>query len=168
MNERSFFLLRMVVWLVLLLAAWAILQYGVHAWAVLRMQQLEPTSTAAVVRILAWDAADMLLAVLAVVSAAGCLMWRPWARRWLRVLAFAIAGYAVLSAVMLFAQWQGTDPAGTALVSGAIDPAVARAIATKTRRILLMGVGMKLLAAPVLAWLGWRLGQRATVLRFDG
>lgn len=166
MTDRSFFILRMVLWLVLLLAAWSILQYAVHAWAVLRMQRVQPVSGSVLAGLLAWDAVYLLLAALTVIWAAGCLLWRPRARRGLRVLAFVLAVYALVGAVALIARWQGTDPAGTALVAQAVDPALARLMAEKTRRILLLGAVLKLLAAPLLAWLGWRLGQPGTVRRF--
>ncbi len=166
MTDRSFFFLRMVLWMVLLLAAWSILQYSVHAWDVVRMQHVQPVSSGALAGLLAWDALYMLLAALTVAAAAGCLMWRPGARRGLRILAFVLAAYALVGAVALIARWQGTDPAGTALVAQAVDPALARLMAEKTRRILLLGAILKLLAAPLLAWLGWRLGQPGTVRRF--
>jgi hypothetical protein len=166
MTERSFFLLRMVIWLVLLLAAWSILQYSVHAWDVVRMQRVQPVSSGALAGLLGWDALYMLLAGLIVAASAGCLMWRPWARRALRVLAFLLAAYSLMGAVALVARWQGTDPAGTALVAQAVDPALARVMAEKTRRILLLVAAMKFLAVPLLAWLGWRLGQPGTVRRF--
>lgn len=167
MNDRSFFLLRMVIWLVLFLAAWGILQYSAHAWAVLRLQRVQPVADGRLWGLLAWDGVYMLMAGLVLAAAAGSLMWRPWARRWLRALAFVLAAYSLASAVVLFAQWQGSDPAGTAMIAQHMDPALARALATRDRRILLMGVILKLLAAPLLAWLGWRLGQAGVARRFS-
>lgn len=166
MPERSFFLLRMVIWLVLLLALWGIVQYGSHAWAVLHAQQVRPAATAVVVVLLAWDVLYLVLAVATVVAAAGCLGWRAGARRWLRALAWGLAVYALVGAVVLFAKWHGTDPSATELIARSVDPVVARAEVARRLRILLMGTVLKGLAAPLLAWLGWRLGQADTVRRF--
>lgn len=166
MIERSHFLMRILLWLVLILAAWGILQYCVHAWSVLRLQRVQPVGSGALWQLLAWDGLYILLAGLLVLGSAGCLMWRGWARPLLRGLAFALAVYSLASAIVLFAQWQGSDPAGTGLIAQHMDPAMARTIAARTRRILLMAAGMKAVAAPVLAWLGWRLGQDAVVRRF--
>lgn len=167
MNERTHFLLRMVLWLVLLLAAWGILQYCKHAWAVWQLQRVQPVDSGTLWWLLGWDALYLLLAGLIVAAAAGCLMWRSWARPLLRVLAFALAVYSLAGAAVLFAQWQGTDPAGMAMIARHMDPVLARAEAARDRRILLMGTLMKALAAPLLAWLGWKLGRAEVVARFS-
>ena len=166
MNERSFFLLRMILWLVLLLSAWGILQYCTHAWAVLQVQRVQPVDSGTLWWLLGWDALYLLVAGVIVMAASGCLMWRPWARPLLRGVVFALAVYSLAGAVLLFAQWWGSDPAGMAMIAQHMDPVLARAVAARHRRILLMGAALKALAAPLLAWLGWRLGQAEVVRRF--
>lgn len=168
MIQRPFFLMRILAWLIIILAAWGILQYCVHAWSVMHLQQLQPVDTRTYWELLAWDAIYVLAAGLMIAAAAGCLMWRPWARPMLRALAWMLALYSLASAVVLFAQWQGTDPTGMDLVAQHMDPAVARGIAMRTRRIMLMGIVFKTVAVPLLAWLGWRLGQADVVRRFEG
>lgn len=167
MTERSFFTLRMVLWLVLLLSAWGILQYCTHAWAVLKLQHVQPVASGTLWWLLGWDALYLLVAGLIVATAAGCLMWRPWARPLLRAVAFALAVYSLAGAVVLFAQWRGSDPAGMAMIAQHMDPVLARAEAARHRRILLMGAALKALAAPLLAWLGRKLGQAEVVERFS-
>lgn len=165
-THRSFFLTRMLMWLVLLLAAWGIVQYAAHMWVVLRMQGVQPVATGVLLRALAWDGLYMLLAALSVMAAAGGLMWKSWARTMLRALAVILAVYFLAGAIMLFAQWQGSDPAGTALLARGVSPELAHALAARLRRILLMGALMKALAAPVLAWLFWRLGKADAIARY--
>lgn len=167
MIERSHFLMRMVLWLLLILSAWGILQYCMHAYAVLRLQQVQPVAESTFWQLLAWDGLYVLVAGFIVMASAGCLMWRPWARRFLRGLVFALALYSLASAVVLFAKWQGTDPAGMDLVAQHMDPQIARAMATRARRIMLMAAILKTVAAPILAWLGWRLGQADVLRRFE-
>jgi hypothetical protein len=166
MSAHSIVPLRIVVWLVLLLAAWGILQYVAHAWTVLQLMGRHGLAHGSLWPVLGWDVLYLLVAGLTVMAATGVLMWRVWARSLLRGLAFVLALYSLASAVMLFAHWQSFSHASADLIAQASDPQLAQRMFAQTRRVTLVGLALKVLAALLLGWLGWRLGNPALVQRF--
>ncbi|KGI76939.1 hypothetical protein [Oleiagrimonas soli] len=167
MNHRSLFLLRIVVWLVLLLTAWGVLQYAMHAWRLMHLMGQAPAEQASRMRwMLAWDAVYVLAAGLTLSAAAGVLLWRARARPVLRWLAFVLAAYSLASGVHLFAQWQSFQHASVDLLAQSPYPDLARALIDKVNRTTLISLGLKAISVPVLAWLGWRLGATDVVQRF--
>ncbi|RAP59709.1 hypothetical protein [Oleiagrimonas sp. MCCC 1A03011] len=167
MSERHLFLLRIVVWLVLLLTAWGVLQYAMHAWRLMHLiGDAAAAQSSRMGWMLAWDAVYVLVAGLALSASAGVLLWRSWARPLLRWLAFALAAYSLASGVLLFAQWQSFQHSSVDLLAQAQYPELTRALIAKVNRTTLISLALKAIAVPVLAWLGWHLGTVAVVQRF--
>lgn len=166
MPERTPAPFRIVVWLVLMLAGWGMLQYVVHASAVLRLLDRQVAGRGALWTMLAWDALYLFVAGATVAASAGVLMWRAWARRLLRGLSFVLAAYSLASAVLMFAQWHSYSLASADLIAHAADPDLARSLFAQARRITMTGLALKLLSVPLMAWLGWRLGTLSLVQRF--
>lgn len=152
---------RVVTWLLLLLAVFGILQYSVHAWHVaewLRKGGQAP-SHAALTRMLAWDIAYLVGACITLTVAAAALLRRGWARPALRVVAGLLALWLLATALMLVAHWSGFSHRTEELMSlpGLADGA--RMLLERARRNYLVGMGLKLAAVPILAWLSWYLGR---------
>jgi len=73
----------------------------------------------------------------------------------MRVVAGVLAIWATYTAVVAFHQWQEI---GVVLGDANLPPELL-ARAMKTRSILLVGVVLKAVSVPILAWLAWVLGS---------
>lgn len=153
---------RIVTWLLLLLAAFGVLQYAAHGWqagSILAGQKtLSGADRSKLWTILAWDGVYLVGAGLTVTTAAGTLMRREWARRGLRVMAALLAVWALVSAIVLIRHWSDFSAAAGQLLAQRNLPAAGRAMIERYRTIMIMGTVFKGVAVPVLAWLVWRLG----------
>jgi hypothetical protein len=73
----------------------------------------------------------------------------------MRIAAGVLAVWAIVTAVIAFQQWQAI---GTELGQGGLAPEqVLRDL--KLRSILVVGIVLKTVSVPVLAWLAWALGS---------
>lgn len=159
-SRRWLALWRVVVWAMLLLAAFGVLQYAGHAWRVWHMfGQTVATHHTALWRMLCWDGGYLLLAGLTVTVSVGTLMQREWARRGMRVLAPLLALWALSTGVLLLLQWGRFHHAEQMLLAQPGISSAGRAAIAHARRSLITGVVLKFVSVPVLAWLGWRLGR---------
>ncbi|WP_266180612.1 hypothetical protein [Dyella humicola] len=150
---------RIVVWLMLLLAAFGCLQYALHAqqvWGVLQTSG-SPEAVSHLRGVLAWDLAYLAGAFAIIVICAGAILRQAWSRVALQVAAVLLAIWALVSGITLFAQWHNVDNAVSLLQPGA-DEAAQRTL-NRLRHSFEMAVGLKALAVPVLLWLAWRLHQ---------
>lgn len=159
---------RIVTWLLLLLAAFGIFQYCVHAWHVAGLLHTAAWKSrhAELVRMLAWDIAYLVAACLAVACAAGALLRRGWARPALRVVAGVLAVWLLVTTIMLLARWSAFDHQATALMEGKKPGGMVREMVAQMRRQYLVAMVFKALSIPVLAWLSWRLGRPAVRAQF--
>lgn len=167
---RHFSPWRLVAWVLLLLAAFGILQYTRHAWQVLAVMHGPPLAGAphgaALGWMLAWDGLYLLGACLTLAVAAGALLGREWARRALRVVALLLALWALVSGVALMMQWQAFQRSSEALAALPHLDESGQALLQRLRRTFVLGIGMKLVAVPVLGWLAWRLGAPTVRVQF--
>lgn len=161
---------RVVVWLLLLLAAFGCAQYLRHAslvWA--QLQQLAPGSGEAasmLQRMLAWDVVYLLAALVFIVLCAACILRQGWARLPLRVASGLLAVWVAVTGVTLLLQWWQFDRASTeALVQLRADPVLQQAI-QHARRTYRLALAFKLVAVPLLLWLAWRLGAPGVRAQF--
>jgi hypothetical protein len=152
---------RMLVWVLLLLAAFGGVQYVQHAqevWGVLKtLPAGDETASAALHGMLAWDLGYLAVAFLLVVVCAGCILRQAWARPILRVIALALCVWSAYRGLLLWQQWSALNEANAALQGGQL---------TDLRHVLLAGLGLRAIAVPVLLWLSWQLGQPAVRLQF--
>ena len=167
---RGFALWRVVVWLLLLLAAFGCLQYVNHAhqgWTQLQALAPSDAGTAAALRgMLGWDIAYLLAAFTLVVLCAGGILRQTWARPALRVAACLLALWALITGGMLLAQWPQFDQASAnALAQLRADATLQQAL-LHARRSYQMALVLKAIAVPVLLWLAWRLGVPAVRAQF--
>ena len=164
---RGFAAWRVVVWLVLLLAAFGCVQYLGHAqllWA--QRAGLSPAAAAAMHRMLAWDLGYLLAAFALIVLCAGCILRQAWARTPLRVAAGVLALWALVSGGMMLAQWPQFDRASAdALAQLGRDTVLGQAM-LHARRVYRITLALKVVAIPVLLWLAWRLGAPAVRMQF--
>jgi hypothetical protein len=105
--------------------------------------------------LLVWSLAYAFAAFAVMALSLATLRWREWGRSAMRVVAGVLAIWAVYTAVVAFHQWQEI---GLVLGDAGLPPELL-ARATKTRSILLVGVVLKAVSVPVLAWLAWVLGS---------
>ena len=159
---------RMLVWVLLLLAAFGGVQYISHAQQVWGALQALPAgdqqNTGVLHGMLAWDIAYLVAALVVIAACAGCILRQEWARPVLRVVALVLCVWSAYRGVLLWQQWQAFDAANAAILAAG-GQAVPGSLAD-LRRILLAGLGLRVAAVPVLLWLAWQLGHPAVRLQF--
>ncbi|MEO8809631.1 MAG: hypothetical protein ABI386_05250 [Rhodanobacter sp.] len=166
---RGFAAWRVLVWLLLLLAAFGCVQYVNHAqllWT--QWHALAPDAPAnAVLRgMFAWDIAYLLAALVLIVLCAGCILRQAWSRQALRVVVVMLALWMLVSLAILLMQWPGFERASTEAM-GHLDGDVALQQALRhARDTYLLALVLKALAVPVLLWLSWRLGMPSVRAQF--
>lgn len=156
---------RIVLWLILLLAAFGCLQYVHHAqqvWA--HLQALAPgdaQGASALHGMLAWDLAYLLAAFALIVLCAGGILHQAWSRLPLQGAAVVLAAWSALSGLWLFQQWHAfVQSASDMAAADGTQAAVAlQALLDHARRSYRIGIALKAVSVPVLLWLAWRLGQ---------
>lgn len=158
-HARPFAPWRIVVWLVMLLAAAGLV---VNAYAGFVFSQAVGTmSTAAVAggpdpRIaLLWSLGYTLAAFAIIVVTLSTLRWRDWARGAMRIVALLLMVWAAYTAWFAYGQWQQL---GIVLGQVGLPPDLVM-VAARQRSIMLAGVLLKVVSVPVLAWLAWALGS---------
>lgn len=163
---------RIVLWLILLLAAFGCLQYVHHAQQVWEhLQALTPDHAQAASELhalLAWDAGYLLAAFVLIILCAGGILHQAWSRVPLQVAAGILAAWSALSGLWLFQQWHGFVDSATAM-AGASGPQAAvavQALLDHARRSYRIGLALKVVSVPVLVWLAWRLGQPSVKAQF--
>lgn len=148
--------------MILLLAAFGAMQYGVHAqrvWSVLQAASLDAEGRATLHAMLAWDAAYFLAAAMLVVFCAGGILRQGWARPVLRVALGLLAAGLLVSGVLLYRHWLGWDGQAHGVA------AAAALVAQESRRVHL-SLAFDAVAIVLLIWLVWRLGQPAVRAQF--
>jgi hypothetical protein len=154
---RPFAPWRIVVWLVMLLAA---VGFVINGYAsVVIAQAMATLSDAAAAEInpriaMAWSVGYALAAFVTMAVALATLRWREGARRAMRPIALLLAAWAAWTAWIAFGQWQQL---GVVLGQAGLPPDLLAA-GTKHRTILFVGLMAKVVSVPVLAWLAWVLG----------
>lgn len=161
---NGFALWRIVVWLILLLAAYGCLQYLLHAeqiWGVLGKLPAENTGDIAQLhKMLAWDVGYFVIAFALIVICAGVILRQAWARPALQAAAILLAlGWGLAGGLMLLSQWREFSQ-GVELTNAQapLDEASTMALA-HVRRSFLIALATKAVAMPVLLWLAWCLGR---------
>lgn len=159
MSGTHFAAWRIAVWMLLLLAAFGILEYSRTIWMVWTAMGEDTQGAGIGAWSLAAYVAALLVTCLSLSAAAGTLLWREWARRLLRPLTVLLALFFLASGIWRFAQWQSFRHASAALLAQVQDPQAAQVLVDRVRRVMLMGLVLKAVAIPLLAWLAWRLGH---------
>ena len=164
---RGFAVWRVVVWLVLLLAAFGCVQYLAHAqllWA--HRVGLSPADTIAMHHMLAWDTGYLLAAFALIVLCAGCILRQAWARTPLRVALGVLVLWAMVSGGTMLAQWPQFDRASADALAQLGNDAILRQAVVHARRVYRITLVLKAVAIPVLLWLAWQLGTPAVRMQF--
>lgn len=161
---------RTLAWLLLLLAAYGGVQYIRHAQQVWGVLQVLPAgdaqSSAALHGMLAWDLGYLAAALVLIVACAGCILRQAWARPVLQVLALVLCVWSAYRGILLWQQWSALNEAGAALLANAQTSSMPNMQLGDLRRIMLVGLALRVIAVPVLLWLAWQLGQPAVRLQF--
>lgn len=134
--RRRFSWWMMVVWMVLLFAALGAVQYMARA-----------------------DYLYLLASIIVIVVCAGCILRLHWARPTMRVLALLLALWSLVSAVLMLQQWGQFDVARQHVQSEPQLREVALWVIARAQRTWQVGIALKLLSIPALAWLSWQLGR---------
>jgi hypothetical protein len=159
-RARPFALWRIVVWLVMLLAAvgFVINANGaiIAAGAIGTFSAESAAAGSPDPRIfMAWALVTTFGAFAVMVLALGTLRWREWGRSSMRVAAGVLVVWAIVTAVFAFRQWQAI---GLELGQADLQPTLMLRD-MKMRSILVVGIVLKAVSVPVLAWLAWVLGS---------
>lgn len=161
---RRFMLWRVLVWLLLLLAAFGCVQYFSHAellWGQRHAYAADSAATGELHRLLAWDIAYLLAAFALFVLCAGCILRQAWARPAMRVAAAVLALWMLASGGAMLAQWPQLLQASRDALGQLHDQAALQQAVLHARRSYLLALVLKGIAVPVLLWLSWRLGTPA-------
>lgn len=164
---RGFAAWRVLVWLLLLLAAFGCVQYLGHAqflWA--QRASVAPGDSVALHRMLAWDLGYLLAAFALIVLCAGCILRQAWARAPLRVACGVLALWALVSGGMMLAQWPQFHRASAEALAQLGHDEILRNAVIHARRVYRITLGLKAVMVPVLLWLAWRLGTPAVRMQF--
>jgi len=164
---RGFAPWRVVVWLLLLLAAFGCVQYVSHAqllWA--QRASLSPADNAALHGMLAWDAGYFVAAFAIIVLCAGCILRQDWARTPLRVACALLVLWALVGGGMMLAQWPQFDRASADALAQLGNDEVMRSAVLHARRVYRITLVLKGVAIPLLSWLAWKLGTPAVGMQF--
>jgi hypothetical protein len=161
-SPSGFAFWRLGLWLVLLLAAFGAMQYGVHAgkvWHVLAQPALDATARSALHGMLAWDLAYFVAAAALVVFCAAGVLRQGWSRPVLRVALGLLAIGFLASGATLYRGWMALPESlrGLAGTAGTGIPAA---------RTVYLSLALDGLAIVLLLWLVWRLGQPAVRAQF--
>lgn len=142
-SRRRFAVWGIAPWILLLLAAMGCLQYLRHA-----------------------EYAYLLAAAVVVVVCAGCILRQAWARPAMRVVALLLAVWALVSGVMMLAQWGDFE---TARQHAMAQPQFSQPLlwlVARARRVYLVSLALKAIAIPLLSWLAWQLGRPSVRSQF--
>ena len=164
-----FMLWRVLVWLLLFLAAFGCLQYFSHAellWG--QRHAFAPGSEAAQTlrRMLSWDALYFLAALTLIVLCAGCILRQAWARPVMRVAAAVLALYLLARGGAMLAQWPAFERASSEALGQLHGDAPLRQALQHARNTYLASLVIQLISIPALLWLSWRLGTPAVRMQF--
>jgi hypothetical protein len=156
---RPFALWRIVVWLVMLLAAVGFVINGYAAVVFGRAAAAMSEADIGAANMnpwvaMAWSVGYAVAAFATMAIALATLRWRERARQAMRVVALVLAAWAVWTAWIAFGQWQQL---GVVLGQAGLPPDLL-AEGVKHRNILLLGLALKAVSVPVLAGLSWVLG----------
>lgn len=155
---------RIVVWLMLLLAAYGCLQYALHAEQLWRVLQTLPASAAEDIaqlrKMMAWDVSYFVLATAVVVICAATILHQAWARPCLQVACVLLAvAWGLVGGLMLLSHWREFSQAvSLTQLQSPLDQASQMALA-HVRRTFLVAMATKVVGTPVLLWLAWWLGR---------
>lgn len=164
---RGFAAWRVLVWLLLLLAAFGCVQYLGHAqllWT--HRAGVSPADSVALHHMLAWDLGYLLAAFALIVLCAGCILRQAWARVPLRVACGVLVLWALASGGMMLAQWPQFHRASAEALAQLGNDNILRNAVIHARRVYRITLGLKAVAIPVLLWLTWRLGTPAVRMQF--
>ncbi|HEX7813887.1 hypothetical protein [Dyella sp.] len=135
-SPRRFAIWSLALWVLLLLAGYAGLQYMQHGEFV-------------------YLAATFVVIVICVAA----IMRHEWARSAMRATTVVLALYALVSGVAILVHWGDFDKARQAALAQPQTADLALFMIERTRRTFQVVLGLKAIAIPLLLWLGWVLGQ---------
>lgn len=160
---------RILLWVILLLAAFGCVQYLRHAdqvWTQLQAMQPGGADAVALQRIMAWDIGYLLAALVWIALCVGGILRRGWARTPLRVAAALLAAWAAFTGVLMALQWHDfAHSGGIALAQPQADPALRELLAHANHRYA-MALAFKALSIVALLWLTWKLGRAEVKAQF--
>lgn len=160
---------RVLVWLLLFLAAFGCVQYFSHAellWG--QRHAFAPGSEAAqtLQRMLLWDALYFLAALTVIVLCAGCILRQAWARPAMRVAAAVLALYLLARGGAMLVQWPAFARASSEALGQLHGDAALRQALLHARNTYLVSLVIQLASVPALLWLSWRLGTPTVRAQF--
>ncbi len=137
-GRRTFAAWALATWVVLLLTAFAAVQYLRHA-----------------------DWIYLVAASVVIVGCIGAILRQAWARPLLQVSCMLLALWALITGVWMVRQW---DQFALARQQVMAQPQVAPLglwLIARAQRTWQVALALKVAAIPLLAWLAWTLGQPA-------
>ncbi|MEP7185423.1 MAG: hypothetical protein ABI767_06235 [Rhodanobacter sp.] len=140
---RRFSSWMIVVWIVMLFAALGAVQYLKHA-----------------------DYPYLLASMAVIAVCAGCILQLRWARPTMRVVAWLLALWVLVTTVLMLHQWGDFEVARQHAQSQPQLRELALWLVDRAQRTWEVGLALKIVAIPVLLWLGWKSGQSSVRAKF--
>lgn len=135
-QARRFSWWTIAVWLVLLFAALAAVQYVAHA-----------------------EYVYLLASIIVLAVCIGCIARLHWARPTMRVMALLLALWTIVTAVLMLGQWGEFEVARQHAQNQPQLREIALWMVARAQRTWQVGLALKTLAIPMLIWLWWQLGR---------
>lgn len=126
----------MVVWLVLLFAALGAVQYMAHA-----------------------EYVYLLASIIVIAVCAGGILKLRWARPAMQVSAVLLVLWSIATALSMLRQWGEFEVARQHAQNEPQMRELALWMVARAQRTWQVGIALKALAIPTLAWLAWQLGR---------
>jgi hypothetical protein len=140
---RRFALWSVGPWILFLLAALGCLQYFQHG-----------------------ERAYLIGAVVVMLISGGAILRLPWARPSLQILSVLLAIWSLVTAVLMFRQWGGFALARQQALAEPQFSELAVWLVDRAQRTWEVGLGLKIVAIPLLLWLAWQLGRPVVRAQF--
>ncbi|RDI98566.1 hypothetical protein DVT68_08530 [Dyella solisilvae] len=168
---EGFAVWRIVVWLLLALAAFGCVQYAVHGhqlWNALQGTAAQNDEARSQLhRMLAWNVGYFVAALAIVVISAGVILRQGWSRPAMQVVAVVLAlGWGLAGGLSALSKWQEFSDAITPTIAQSPVGAIAQAMYDQARHTFMINLGLRAVAIPVLLWLAWWLGRPAVRAQF--
>jgi hypothetical protein len=171
-RPRGLILWRVLVWLILLVAAFGCLQYVQHAQHVwTQLQSTAPGDAQAISAMhgmLRWDAAYLFAAFALIVICAGCILRQSWALPCMRVAAVLLAVWLLATGIFQLRDLQALAANSASIVTQARQQGTVDAlqIMARLQRTYQLALLFKTIGLIALLWLGWMLGKPSVRAQF--
>jgi hypothetical protein len=142
-SPRRFSAWSLSLWILLLLLAYAGLQYLQHG-----------------------DFVYLAVSFAAIVVCVGTILRQAWAHGPMRIVLLLLAAYAIASGIVMLLHWGDFEKARQTALANPQFADVLLALNEQAKRVYMIALALKAIALPWLLWLAWALGRPTVAEQF--